>query len=508
MALILEQYESYINENRSLIESDPVGFIKDNTAFSDYITALSEAIEDKDAREAFKAVAYREREVLQEAGELLTGDGRAWAIMYFPILADVYQTPLISKLLTVFTTSQKRVAIPRKSVIGEIIGLDGSTIQTVELPSSTAVRPNKVTQTISEGKTNLFSLLSITDKAKINQRYFAITKLTLTDNDGTNTTTIELPVVIRADFSGNFYGEAQFTASGDGKVVNVIVTGNVNFDTGDIVLSKNIITDSADTIEFQNATVECRINIYGADKGKVKIKLNVDDEVKVQLDEDDSFFIELIDEEVQDFKDIYNVDLLASIMEVVKLQFQLNKDADVADLLKLSEPDMASYGNTATIDYSSVPTYLNPANIADVFSLVVPKILAVASSIEKNAHVTPQYLVTDRKTAVTLEALQSFATAQMNTQGQGKVGPSAAALQFTRFTIFKSDSVEEGKIYVVYKANNKAAAALMDIVYKPLYIHKSDVNGIAKQYLKSRTAVEVADARKLGVVTIANNPYV
>jgi len=508
MALILEQYDSYVKQNRSLIESDPVGFLKDNTAFKDFITALSEAIEDKDAREAFKTVAYREREVLQESGDLLTGEGRAWAIMYFPILADVYQTPLISKLLTVFTTSQKRVAIPRKSVVGEVIKIDGTVLDKVELPSSTAVRPNKIVETISEGKTNLFSLLSITDKAKINQRYFAITKLTLTDNDGSSTTTVNLPVVIRADFSGNFYGEAQFTAAGDGKTVNVIVTGNVNFETGEIVLSKNIITDSSDTIDFQNATVECRINVYGADKGKVKIKLNVEDELKLQLDEDNTFFIELIDEEVQDFKDIYNIDLLASIMEVVKLQFQLNKDADVADLLKLSEPDMAKYGNTATIDYSSIPTYLTPANIADVFSLVVPKILAVASSIEKNAHVTPQYLVTDRKTAITLEALQSFATAQMNTQGQGKLGPAASALQFTKFTIFKSDSVEEGKIYVVYKANNKSAAALVDVVYKPLYIHKSDVNGVTKQYLKSRTAVEVVDPRKLGVVKVVNNPYV
>lgn len=503
--LILEQYESFLKENKSLIEENKAEFLKDPVASKDYIQTLAEAIEDQEAKSAFLKVAQRELEILSEQ-ELLTEEGQAWAIMYFPILADVYQTPLISKLLTPFVTSQKRVAIPRKVVQGEIIKLDG-TSTTVILPSTQAVKPNKVEVTISEGKTNIFSALSISAKAKINQRYFAITNLNLTDNDGTNDNNIDLSVVIKPDFSGNFYGEATFTAAGDGKPVTVIVSGNVNFETGEIVLSKTIVTDSSDTITFNNAKVECRINIIGEDLGKVKVKLNVEDNVKIQLDEDSSFFIELVDEEVQDFKDIYNLDLLASIMEVVKLQFALNKDADVADLLKLSEPEMAGYGNTASIDLSAIPSSINPANIADVYSLIVPKILAVASSIEKNAHVTPQYLVTDRKTAVTLETLQNFASSQMNTVGNGKIGPVASAMQYARFQILKSDAVEPGKIYVVYKANVKSAAAMVDIVYKPLYVHKSDVNGVAKQYLKSRTAVEVVDPRKLGVVTITANPF-
>jgi len=504
MALILEQYEQYVKENREVIESDPVKFIQDPVTFKDYVTSLSEAIEDPSARDAFLKVAERESQIILESGELLNAEGRAWAIMYFPILAEVYQTALVSKLLTTFTTSQKRVAIPRKVVKGEVIALDGSTTVTVELPSSQAVRPNKITQTITEGKTDLFNVLGITDKAKINQRYFAITKLTLDDNGNP----VELPVVIKPDFSGNFSGEAGFTAAGDSQPVSVYISGNVNFDTGIIILNVTISTTSTDTITFQNATVEARINIYGADKGKVKIKLETQENLNLMIDEDNTFFLELIDEEVQDFQDIYNIDLLNSITEVVKLQFALNKDADVVDLLQLSEPDMNAYGNTASLNYASIPSYLTPANVSDVFSLIVPKILAVTKNIEKVAHVTPQYLVTDRNTAITLETLQNFASTQMNGQGTGKIGPVPSALQFTRFTIYQSDNVTPGKIYVVYKANVKSAAAMVDVVYKPLYVHKSDVNGVAKQYLKSRTAVVVADPRKLGVVTITNNPFV
>jgi len=508
MELILEQYEAFVKENKAILNEKRGDFILDASLSQEYITALAEAIEDKDARNAFLKVAQRELEFLKESRDLLlTEEGQAWAIMYFPILADVYQTPSISNVLTPFTTSQARVAIPRRFAKGEIIGLDGSVTE-VALPSSQAVRPNKRTDTISAGKTNLFSLASITDKAKINQRYFAITKLTLNDNDGSTDHTVEIPVVIKPDFSGNFSGEAKFTSAGDSKDVVVYVSGNVNFNTGDVVLNVSIDTASSDTITFTNATVEYRVNVYGADKGKVRIKLDIDDKNEIYLDEDSTFFIELIDEKVQDFKDIYNVDLLASISEVVKLQFQLNKDADVADSLKLSEPEMSAFGNTASIDFSSIPTSLNPANISDVFSLIVPKILAVAASIEKNAHVTPQYLVTDRNTAIVLETLQQFAATQLNTQTQGKVGPVPSALQYTRFTILKSDSVEANKIYVVYKANVKSAAAMVDLIYKPLYVHKSDVNGVTKQYLKSRTAVEVVDPRKLGVVTITNNPYV
>ena len=498
--LILEQYEHFVKSNRALIEEDPIGFIKNESSFKDYVEALSEAIEEP---EAFRKVAYRERDVILEAaGDVEGSEGRAWAILYFPILAEVYQTPLISKLLTVFTTSEKRVVIPRKVVFGEIIDLDGTVKSTVELPSSQAVRPDLKTLDVPEGKTNIFTSLSIPSgvKAKINQRYFAITKVKLTDEG--NPVTID--TVIRPDFSGNFSGVVTFKASGDSKDVTVYINGNVNFETGDIVVTKTIQTDSSDSITFNSVTVETRINVYGKDLGKVKATLKVKDEIKLQLDEDNSFFVELIDEQIQDFKDIYNLDLLASIIEVVKLQFALNKDADVTSLLKLSEPDMNAYGNTASINFGSLPSYLNPANISDVYSLVVPKILAVANNIEKVAHVTPQFLVASRKMATVLETLQSWVSSQMNTQGEGRIGPVASALQYSRFQVLKSDTVDDDKIYVVYKANVRSAAALIDIVYKPIYVHKSDVDGVAKQYIKTRTAVVVADPRKVGVVTVQN----
>jgi len=502
--VILEQYESFVNENKAILEEQKAEALKDLSFRTEYIKALAEAIEDKDARGAFEKVAQREVELLlSESSLLLTEAEQAWALMYFPILADVYQTPTISKLLTVFTTSQARVAIPKKVVKGEIIALDGTKTE-VTLPSTDAVRPGKVVQTISEGKTNLFDAIGLSGvKAKINQRYFGITKLSLTDNDGSNNHAVNLDVTIRPDFSGNFSGEATFAAKGDGKPVTVFISGSVNFKTGDIILNKSIVTSSKDTITFNNATVECRVNVYGADLGKVKLTLDVENKYELQIDEDNSFFIELVDEQVQDFKDIYNVDILANLLDVVKLQFVLNKDADVADLLRLTEPDM---GGAGTVDFSTLPSNLAPANVSDVYSIVVPKILAVAKAIKRIAHVEPQYIVANGNTAVVLETLQGFATQYANGSAKN-VGPVSQAIQFSKFQIVESNAVDPNKIYLVYKANVKSAAALVDVVYKPLYVHKSDVNGVAKQYLKSRTAVEVVDPRKLGVVTIANNPF-
>jgi len=78
------------------------------------------------------------------------------------------------------------------------------------------------------------------------------------------------------------------------------------------------------------------------------------------------------------------------------------------------------------------------------------------------------------------------------------------AKRFNRSNILDIKLVDDDKIYVVYKANVRSAAALIDIVYKPIYVHKSDVDGVAKQYIKSRTAVVVADPRKVGVVTVQN----
>jgi len=507
MELILENYEEFLKENKDVIFSDPVTLFENKVLFESYIKQLAEAIEDEDARKAFIKVAHREREMLlTESSSLLSDNAsKAWAIMYYPLLADVYATPVISKILTTFTTNNPQVAIPRKTIKGEIINFDGSKV-VIDLPTSKAVRPNKTEVTISEGKSNIFSLIGLTDaKATINTRYFAITEVNLKEVTSSGTENIiTVPVVIRADFTGNIYGEFEAVDSDGEKYVGAI-SGKVDFNKGEIILSHTPIKYSGQSqITFENAKVSCRINVYGEDKGTVRVYVDAQDTIKLKIDQDSSFFIELIAEQVQDLKDIYNLDVLSSAMEVVKLQFVLNKDADIAELLKLSEPEMKKHGNYATVDFSKLPNSFNPSSYADLYSVIVPKILKVKNRIRKIAHVEPQYLLCSPDTATLIESLQNYGLLSNQKGDTLKVGPKGMTIAFTKFDVIVSEAVPNNKIYVVYKAPNKQQAAIIDIVYKPLYIERSNVNGISKTYLKSRTAVEVVDTKKLGCVDLVN----
>jgi len=507
--LLLEQYEHFVKEHKEHILSNPVSLLENTVLFENYIEALAEAIEDPEARQAFKKVAQREREfLLTEATNLLgTEAGKAWAVMYYPLLADVYATPVISKILTTFTTNNPQVAIPRKIVKGEIIQLDGST-KTVDLPSTSAVRPSEVVKTVGLGKNNLISLAGIKDvKATINTRYFAITKITITEKytDSTGTTTtrdIDIDVIIRPDFSGNINGEYE-AKDIDGKTIKGYISGKVDFKSGDIILSNTFEYDGSSEIEFKSATVKYRVNVYGSDIGRVRVYVDATDEYKIKVDEDNSFLIELVTEEVQDLKDIYNLDILASAMEVVKLQFVLNKDADVSELLQLSEPEMQAHGNVATVDFNALPSAFNPSNLADLYAVIVPRILKVRNAIRKNAHVEPQYLLCSPNTATLIESLQQYGV-MANQANNMKLGPTGSNITFAKFNVVVSETLPDNKIYVVFKAPNKQQAALLDIVYKPLYIEKAVDGGVTKQYLKSRTTVEVVDTKKLGVVELQN----
>ena len=510
---VLMEYRDFISnrqEGRVLREISVNDFLSNKALFREYVEKLARGIDDPVAKSDFLKVAFSQYTLLQEQGlGSIASDAelaKAWVVEYFPILASLYEEPTVYRVLTVLNTNNPQIDVPRRKVVANVIDYTGKSV-TVELPVHKAVKPNKFkTNNLVEGTNDLKTILGITDsEVRLNKTYFAITKLVVKDTPSSGSpVTKELTVMITPDINGMLKGEAKFNAEGDGKVVTVKLFGSVNFDECKVDISVNIDTDSSDDIKFENASAEGRLIFSKSNKGKVFVAIKVENVQQKFIDEDNSFVFRLEPEQVQDLKDIYNIDALTTLIEVIKQQIVLNKNEDVTDLLKQNIPEMMKYGNYAEIDFNTaIPTSVTPSNVHDIYTFIVPKILNVARNIKRHSFATPQYILASGKAYTLLESLKQYITLKVDSS-TSKFGPVADSIEYTKFNIIESFHEDEDYIYIVYKGENPAFASLVDVVYKPLYMVKSSDQGSDYHYIKTRTFVMMVDPKKVGVIKLSN----
>jgi hypothetical protein len=196
----------------------------------------------------------------------------------------------------------------------------------------------------------------------------------------------------------------------------------------------------------------------------------------VNVDVRDSFEIRLDQEMIQDYTDIYQIDLIRTLSMAIKNQMLYNKDCDLAFLLRTHEPQFIANGSAATYkmtDYMTSGAGFTPSNVLDVFKGVIPHITSVNRNIRKVFRADPQYIITGLKTASLLESLQAFMVG-FQTNNYGEVGFSTqnSAIDFRKQTVLASDAIDDNKIYIVYRASNDdlTRTAIADLIYKPLYM--------------------------------------
>lgn len=221
------------------------------------------------------------------------------------------------------------------------------------------------------------------------------------------------------------------------------------------------------------------------------------------------FEIDLQMETVQDYRDIYNIDLVRSLSMAIKQQMLLNKDQDLSYYLEANEPKMAEWGNSATVDLANFNVSggeFTPANVMDVFKGVVPMISTINRNIRKSYRADPQYLVSGLKTASLLESLQDYVT-HFPTASHGEAGfASRSGIDFRKQTVLASSSIPEDTIYVIYKnpSDDLSRSVILDFVYKPLYIIEEVTDSVKKTFVHSRTAIELVRPEAMGVVKVQN----
>jgi len=360
---------------------------------------------------------------------------------------------------------------------------------------------------------NLFELSSgfasgeVTNvKTRINQRYFMLTQLEVFGDSGgaTDTTTI-VALNMRPDARGQIHKEFQIIDSESNNVTGTLI-GHIDWDNGIVQYSVSFSTVIGYTFSASYAVSKCVFSPKTGDVGRVKVSIKISG-WDVSIDTREDFEIELQTETIQDYKDIYNIDLVRTMSEAIKTQILLNKDWDLAYFLEAAEPELAYWGAAQAINitkFADTEGILSPRNIIDIFKSVSPRIAMINRVIHRNFRAVPQFLVTGLRTGALLESMQDWAT-NIPSMSQGEAGYTASAgLSFLKQTVLTSPAISDNKIYPVYKApgDNLSRAVIIDFVYKPLYIIEEITNSMKRTFVKSRSALEVCTPQAIGVLEI------
>lgn len=512
--LLLENYDVFIKDHDTLFEDavSTASVITDDSYFELYVDKLTEGLEESMVK-TLKPMLEREREMyLEEAGSILTSpQAIAYAVASFPMLINIYAEPLLSKVVTVFPTDKPTMSIPRLTWQAKIIDVDGQA-SNVAFPTATQmIRPDYKTVSALGHNANLFTALgaayptaSITKSDfRISKRNFRLFELTATVDAGAP---VQVVVNAQADARGNIAAEVTGVTGATGDTFKV--QGQVDFETGSITWSViDIEIVSGTTTVFSAASVKFRVFGNGNGRGVVK-SAPLQEIIDVDADIEDSFEVENLEEVIQDWKALYDVNILAELKNHVKDQIKLNRDFEIADLLEANIQTAKKFGQYIELDLAAfigtADSGVRPTTVQDVFKNIVPTVMSLVERMRRQNNMDVEYLVCGIDVSVVLKSLQEFAIKMDGmTGGTGMKGTTG---DFAKLEIVASYAVTSDLIHLVTGAATLGQSSLVEVLYKPLYIITETTNSIRRTFIKSRTWIGVV--RPEGIGTIKLSGYV
>lgn len=506
MENLFENYELFLKEHSSEISTpaDALRMISDNGMFRSYIDALSEGLEPQQ-RAVVMEVANRQRDMLLTESNNVPSSSFAlgWTVASFPILIDIYAEPLISELCNVWTTDSHIVSVPRVRIKASTTGYDGTVRESYMPTLRSLVRADVHEEAVSPGTTvNLLSAVfgGESSRFRMNRRYLNIRKITVHDSGEAQPKVIN--VNIRPDNRSQLLGEFSYVTS-DGKTANIILNGFVDWDKGNVLYHVNIDDGgSSATVEVDNVVFSCRFTPVRSFKGRTKVEVSTEMN-DLTIDPNEDFMVDLTQEDVQDYKSIFKIDLLRTLSEAIKRQILLNKDQDLAYFLEAAEPDMERNGTALDInfdEFTGAGGHFDPNNVIQLMQNLTPRVATIISYIRRNYNMYPSYILAGVNTASLLRSMQDMAVNMPNLTGE--LGWSGSNASFLKMKVLESVALPEDKFYISTKAPQNALekSTILDLIYQPLYIIQEVDQGNMLTFVRSRTMIEVARTDGLGVI--------
>ncbi len=495
-SILLENYDVFIKDHNDLFDDalSAVSTITDDSYYEMYIDKLTEGLEESLVRR-IKPILDREREMyIEEATSILTSpQAIAYAVASFPMLINIYADPMLAKVVTVYPYDKPTMTIPRLRWVAKVIDEVGNATEYLFPTATRMVRPQFKEITTNQSD-NLFDIMFLQKgDFRISKRNFKIFKLNVT-----HATLTEIIVNAPADARGNVMHE--FEADG-GKFK---LQAQIDFETGDVTWSVVQLVAPANAITFDTAVMKFRM--FGNGTGKQVVKSYPrQDIIDVDADIEDSFEVENLEEVIQDWKALYDLNILAELKNHVKDQIKLNRDYEIAELLETNMTFAATIGQLVTVDLSSfVGTgtgQVRPTTVQDIFKNIVPPMNALLERMRRQNNMDVQYLVCGIETAAILKSLQEFSIRMEGMTGQtGMTGTSGA---FGKLEIVESYAVQPDLLHFVTEAPSLGQSSIVQVMYKPLYIITETTNSIRRTFIKSRTWIGVVRPEGIGTIQLA-----
>ena len=505
--LILENFNAFITENAELFDeaATSASVITDEVTYDSYKNKLLEGIEESEAKLLNTLFDRQRNTLIQESSSLMnTADAITYAVASFPMLVDIYSDPLLSKIVNVFPHNGPTLTIPRLKWISKVTDHMGKVTE-IEFPTATKqVRVGHELITFSSNAnafTELFKdengNVTRTDfsQFRLNKRNFKVVKVKV--NDGVDD--FEVDMIAVADARGNFVAED--LKAGD---IDFKIQGQINFEAGDITWSPISLT-AGSTLSAVEATAKIRINGVGNGLAvtKGRPKQNV---IDVNCDIEDSFEIENIEEVIQDWKSLYNLDIMSQIKEYVKDQIKLNRDYEIADLLESNIPACKKAGHYREVDFGVIGgtngVDTKPATVQDIFINVVPVIVSLMEQVRKSTRMEMKYMVTGIDVAAILKSLQTFAV--KFDKYEGTTGFSGTTGDMSKLEIITSHAVGNEYAYMVPKSETLSQSCVVEISYKPLYVITETTDSVKRSFIKSRNWIGIVRGEAIATIKFKN----
>ncbi len=511
--IILENFNAYITENSELFEeaTSAMSIVTDQVTYDSYANKLLEGLEESDSRR-IKSMFDRQRESLLEESASLLGspDAITYAVTSFPMLVDIYSDPLLSKVISVFPSNVPTMTIPRLKWISKVIDHKGN-VSEYEFPTATkSIRTGHEVITVAQSGnafTELFAGTGTTNfsQFRLNKRNFKVVSVVVNgDFNGNGAEDAVVPLIAVADARGNFAAEDIIVknTAGDAVVATFKIQGQINFESGDITWS----AISMSGVAAASVSIDAKLRIMGVGNGLAVTKARPKQDVlDINCDIEDSFEIENIEEVIQDWKSLYNLDIIAQLKGYVKDQIKLNRDFEIADLLESNIPAAKAYGHYRKINLATVGGIVDqngtkPASVQDIFKNIIPVLIALQEKIRKSTRFEIKYLVTGIDSAAVLKSMQNFA---VKFDGyEGETGFSGEMGSFSKLEVITSHAVGDAYIHLIPKSESLAQSSIVEISHKPLYVITETTDSVKRSFIKSRNWIGIVRNEAIGTIEL------
>lgn len=252
MDLIFENYQKFLDSNSSDLKNyrDSQKMLNDDGMFLDYKDHLTEGYDQEVKTVCSNVMDMQRNYLLHEATNVPASSiVSGWTVQSFPILVNIYSDPLIAKLCNVWPTNKPIVTVPRMWIMAKTRSYDGKITDAIEIPNANKyVGADFMTVDVAPDTVyNIYTSLGLPqENMKMNQRYTLLTSMVIEERDpvdalvGTHTVNVNFRPDNRNQINNTFDFRDTAKNNTEGRV-----SGNVNYDNGDIQLHVNFMKGTA-----------------------------------------------------------------------------------------------------------------------------------------------------------------------------------------------------------------------------------------------------------------------